>query len=333
MNAVSSYTSPPRARRDSDQRGTLTLEREEPHCEPHERAPFGIRGPRLLNDPRRVRSARRIRLRLRRTRIGNGVERVDADPTPADGGLEGAVEDHVNVPERRATERLADVRLAPLVALIIGVRPGRTALPVLDEVLAVAASPAAAKVGVELLDQRRSRLGEPSQLDIAERRDDERLGKEAVVLDGLRVRRMLVQPRRVTLPSESAVRVDLWSDTSRRKRSRSRMAAASSAALPVRMSCLPVCGSRPPYTRTWYEPPRRRMPWRSFARPRRAVLVAAMKAAYDRLLTNHWTAIAQRSRSLSLKRGNALLTQGVHRVRRQGLEPRTRGLRVRCSAN
>ena len=76
----------------------------------------------------------------------------------------------MNMPERRAAEWLADVLLTSPVALVTGVRVGPTVLPVLDEGPLLAASPAAAKLRVEILDQAGSGLREPSQLHAAQRR-------------------------------------------------------------------------------------------------------------------------------------------------------------------
>ena len=68
------------------------------------------------------------------------------------------------------------------------------------------------------------------------------------------------------------------------------------------MICLPVTGSRPPYTRTWYVPPRALMPDRSFV-GRGAVFVAAMTAAYDAELDTALDKTASQSGSGDLATG------------------------------
>jgi hypothetical protein len=174
------------------------------HREPHERAPLGIRGPRLVDDPCRVGRAWRVRLRLRRPWLGNHVQRVDSYPSPPDSRLESAVEHDVNMPERGATKWLADVLLASPVAMEIGIRIRQTALPVLDKGLPITAPPAATKLRVELLDQGGAGLREPGQLHTAERRNDERLRQKAVVVNRFLLARMLIQPLREKVSQRAA---------------------------------------------------------------------------------------------------------------------------------
>jgi len=111
----------------------------------------------------------------------------------------------VNVSQCGAAQRLAHVLLAALVALVVRVGVGRAALPVPHERLSIAATAATAQLRVELLDERRPGLRQPSQLHVAERGKDEGLSKEAVVLDRLRFSGVLVQPLREQVP-QSATR-------------------------------------------------------------------------------------------------------------------------------
>jgi hypothetical protein len=90
----------------------------------------------------------------------------------------------------------------------------------------------------------------------------------------------------------------------------------------------------PPKTRTWYDWPRWRMPRRSFARGRRELVGAAMRRAYGRNMDSGMDKDRPAEPKKDLVRLQNARSHGVScLVRRQGLEPRTRGLRVRCSAN
>src|SRR5687768_11054523 len=104
------------------QRAELTAPGAGSYREPDEHPPVRV-GPRLLGDPCGL-------LRRRRLRVGGGLywrlgllNRVDADPAPADGAGEGAVEDVVDLADLRAAERFAPVRTAAIVALVRGRRP------------------------------------------------------------------------------------------------------------------------------------------------------------------------------------------------------------------
>jgi len=89
----------------------------------------------------------------------------------------------------------------------------------------------------------------------------------------------------------------------------------------------------PPKTRTWYDWPRWRIPRRSFARGRRRVVDTAMRRAYGR---KHGQRHRQRSSGRAQERScespySTGSAQVFCLVRRQGLEPRTRGLRAQSS--
>lgn len=83
------------------------------HGEPHEHAPVEV-APRLGGDARGLVGRGRLRIGPDgRGRLGL-LDRVGADPAPADGPLAGATEDAVDLPDGRIGERLARVRAAPV---------------------------------------------------------------------------------------------------------------------------------------------------------------------------------------------------------------------------
>ena len=102
--------------------------------------------------------------------------------------------------------------------------------------------------------------------------------------------------------------------------SRLLIAASSSSAEPVNITCLPVTGSSPPKSRTWYVPPRCRMPVRSFG----PCFLHAMRASVSSRIGQP---VGQRSTKITT--GNR---STVQKVTRDEVEPSTfRFSGLRCS--
>src|SRR5882757_1173851 len=107
--------------------------------------PVGV-GPRGVKDPGRIRRSRRIRIVWRGDGLLRLVSRIRHDPAPADAGLERAAENVVDLADRPALERPADVRPAQAVAIMLS----RDA--VLDTFSATAVVPTSTQLGVERVE-------------------------------------------------------------------------------------------------------------------------------------------------------------------------------------
>jgi hypothetical protein len=156
------------------------------HRQPDEHAPVGI-PPGSGRDPRGLLGRRRLRIRRLLGRLPRRGCRVHADPLPLDRAVARALQDPVDLPDRRGGHRLADVLAAQVVAPLVARRP------VLDEPPAIAPHRARPQLQVERFD----RLGlQPAQRQLTEHGADV---VADVALAGDARRRLDVEDRHVAI--------------------------------------------------------------------------------------------------------------------------------------